>query len=344
MIFMIPKRLAGTMLLKCLTLLALSITPAAYASDAGMPTCALKEAASLNVELSSNGAVLIPVSINGTTVHMILDTSAPASVIEQTAAERLLLGRHIVPLRTPDLSYGRARIDEYTVVAEFTLGGLTFRNLQLLMLPRPRDGSPGYVEDIVGIIGMDLFRNVDIELDLAHDKVNLFTTDHCPDADVYWADRYDAVPVKRGALGNVYFIMELEGKKLETSLQTRQGESYLSTDATRALYGWDETAADVTTVKDANGHKISHYRAMALTSGGLAIINANIRLDLLAGGCEGNTRIGYDSLGAARYEGPCVGPYPLILGTRILKQLRLYLATKEEMLYFTAADAHRTAR
>ena len=39
----------------------------------------------------------------------------------------------------------------------------------------------------------------------------------------------------------------------------------------------------------------------------------------------------------AGYSG-CVD-HPLTIGTRVLRQLRLYFATKEKVLYFSAADA-----
>jgi hypothetical protein len=35
---------------------------------------------------------------------------------------------------------------------------------------------------------------VDFELDLAHNKLSLFSQDHCPQVGLYWSDTYASVP------------------------------------------------------------------------------------------------------------------------------------------------------
>jgi hypothetical protein len=128
--------------------------------------------------------------------------------------------------------------------------------------------------------------------------------------------------------------MELDGKKLETTLATSSPMTTLNTDATRKLFNFDSTSADVETVTDDAGRTAAHYRAMKLSGEGIEIVNARISLiDRPAGNpCHLSSH-----LGAATYEG-CLGVHPLALGQNIVSKLHFYIATKEKMLYFTIAN------
>jgi hypothetical protein len=92
---------------------------------------------------------------------------------------------------------------------------------------------------VVGILGMDVLKQTDIELDAAHRKMNLFSPDHCPGHVVYWAAKYDSAPIRFRKLGEFYFPMELDGKKLETTLATSRPMTTLRTDATWHLFHFD---------------------------------------------------------------------------------------------------------
>jgi hypothetical protein len=192
--------------------------------------------------------------------------------------------------------------------------------------------TPDGVE-VIGTVGMDVFAQIDVELDVSNRKMNLFSQDHCAGHVVYWAKRYDSVPIRFGTLGEFYFPMELEGKKLETTLATGNPMTTLSTDATHKLYNFDKDSPDVEVETDAAGRTTAHYRAMKLSAEGLEIINAHIRLidRPTMSSCYLSTRFG-----AASYDG-CFGVHPLQLGRDVLTKLRIYIATKEKVLYFTRA-------
>jgi hypothetical protein len=90
---------------------------------------------------------------------------------------------------------------------------------------------------------------------------------------------------------------------------------------------------------DANDDgEVAHYRAMRLTAPGLTVSDTRIRLSVprQLGGCILETR-GRKG-GGVGYTG-CENVYPMSLGRNILTQLRLYFATKEQILYFTAVGA-----
>ncbi len=73
---------------------------------------------------------------------------------------------------------------------------------------------------------------------------------------------------------------------------------------------------------------------MKLSGDGLQIINAHITL--IDRPQNDFCHLGSQS-GAAAYDG-CLGVHPLQLGRNVLAKLRIYIATKEKMLYFTPAS------
>lgn len=162
----------------------------------------------------------------------------------------------------------------------------------------------------------------------------LFSQDHCPGHTVYWSKNYDSAPMRLDTLGEFYFPMELDGKKLETTLATSNPMTTLHTDASRKLYKFDSHSTDIETESDAAGNTTAHYRAMKLSGEGPEIINARIQLvDPLSNTtCSLSPRSG-----AASYDG-CFGVHPLKLGKNVIRKLHLYIATKEKVLYFTPAN------
>ena len=240
--------------------------------------CTLKQYASLDVQLRGDGAIVVPVAIGDHAEQMLFNAASAFSTIRQADATRLGLKLQSLSGDIPEVTLGGTRLRKTASTSAFALGTLRFERMEFLVVPPPEPGAPAEVGPDIGFLGMDLFRNVDVEIDLAHKKINLFAPEHCREAGAYWADSYDAVPIVRGPLHDPYFVMELDGKKLQTKLSTVDAESSLYAVITRKLYGWDENSSGVESETDPDGHSISRYRAMAVTASGLKVVNANIRL------------------------------------------------------------------
>ncbi len=67
------------------------------------------------------------------------------------------------------------------------------------------DGPNGPdIEDFGGILGADMLRNVDLDLDFAAGKLNLVSQDHCSGNVVYWqAPAVAVVPMTLDRWGHV---------------------------------------------------------------------------------------------------------------------------------------------
>jgi Aspartyl protease len=311
------------------TLACLEHVQSATAADAGTD-CQLKQLASFDMVFERNYIVL-PVTLNETSARMLLDINGSKTIVDRTAVTDMKLLTTM--LRVP-VKYGNTVLDRTVKMPLLTIGGVRYRGFEFFVSPDDKI-SQTHGLDLAGVLGMDLFEGVDLELDFINRKVALYSQDHCPGKVVYWAHAWGAVPIQRGPLGNIYFPMELDGKKIETSLSTGATVTSLRTDITRRVYGFDEHSPDIQTEFDGAGKPKAQYRAMALKAGDLTVLNANVRLQTEN---ESNCHIIFslDKDHAAGYD--CVGPIPLHLGMNVLQHLHLYLATKEKMLYFTGPD------
>ena len=321
----------------CMAIAALlSVTTLIQAQEVTAPSCHLQRLGSVELTITPD-LVLVPLTIGDQTVTMALNTSFPRSYVTYRAAEELRLPSKPVP----NTAYSGKRVPgyvtEYAVIKTFAIGDVLFANAGIAEV-ESLSGKDHPPVSYIGHLGMDLLRKVDFELDLAHKKLTFFSQDHCDGKVVYWAKDFSSARIHWDPVGTPYVPMTLDGKTIEAGLSTGGRESGIYTDATRKLYGFDEKSADVETVDSGTGSPVFHFRAMKLTTDGLVVTNANMRLTPApkSGSCAFSPfgRTGH----AAGYTG-CAGRLPAMLGRDVLDKLRLFFAMKEGVVYFTRAEA-----
>jgi hypothetical protein len=196
-----------------LSALAVSAQPVFEVHAAESKGCKLTRQASVDLKLMGS-EILIPVMIENKPALMLLNTSSAATVIWLPAAQAFGLTPRTLP-GNAQIHFGQQRITHYVSTRSFALGRMHFAAEQLLLARAPEpslqtsDAGP-----IVGAIGMDFFANIDFELDFKNRHLHVYSQDHCPGKAVYWTDTYASAPLRRAPLGNFYFPMELDGKKL----------------------------------------------------------------------------------------------------------------------------------
>ena len=316
------------LILSCIGLLSPASSFAAETKE-----CGLKQVASLDLVLAGNSYLLVPVTFRETRAYMALNLASGLSTVTESAVSRLSLKPNSIPDNFTAHAEGKA-IQKLVTATPFAMGELRFKSANFWVLPKHEFRADLADAPVVGVLGSDAFARVDIELDVVHRKLKLFSPDHCPGHAVYWSAKYDSAPIRIGSLGEFYFPMELDGRNLETTLSTSNSMTTLHTDATRSLYNFDNHSPDVQTETDGAGRTTSQYRAMKLSGEGMEIINA--RISLVDFPSDSDCRLS-SHLGAAGYEN-CEGTHPLSLGQDVISKLHLYIATKEKMLYFTPAD------
>jgi hypothetical protein len=290
--------------------------------------CESHQLASLDLAMSDGGAVLVPVTVNGAGSYMYLEIASPMTAVSEQAVLRFALQPADIG-KVLDITSGEKRVRQYATIS-FQLGDIPFSREHVLIDPQSTSTKRYTRSDVIGYLGIDFLWKMDLDLDLAHRKLNLYEPSKCPGREVYWSSQYNVVPLQRDAFGNFFFPMELDGRKLEAILTTNGTVSSLSTDVTRRVYGFDKNSAGIESVTDGDGHAVAQYRAMKLTANGLTVADEKIQLtDPPKGTCrltkKGDT-IGYTD---------CLYRYPLRLGSDILRRLHVYIATKENAMYFT---------
>jgi hypothetical protein len=305
-------------------LLPAEVPPTAARSS----TCESHLLASLDLVIPDGGAVLVPVTVNGASSYMYLEIASPMTAVSEQAVVRFALQRTDIG-KDLDITSGEKRVQQYATMS-FQLGDILFSHAHLLIDPQSTSTKRYTRPDLIGYLGIDFLWRMDLDLDLAHRKLNLYEPLKCPGREVYWSSQYNVVPLQRDAFGNFFFPMELDGRKLEAILTTNGIVSSLSTDVTKRVYGFDKNSTGIESATDGDGHTVAQYRAMKLTANGLTVADERIQLtDPPKGTCrltkKGDT-IGYTD---------CLYRYPLRLGSDILRRLHVYIATKENVMYIT---------
>ncbi len=293
------------------------------------PACKSVPEASVQLELRENGGLLIPVSIQNTPAYMILSLGAPLSTISRRAVTKLSL---------PAIRYSDSAIlangekaKNYVQISNLAVGEIHFPEQDLMIDPASDEPGRYPTPDIVGTLGMDLLWRSDVEMDLAHKKMNLYRPGTCRGHVVYWADHFDMVPLHRSPYGDFYFPMRLDGRTLEAAFSTGNSATTLRTDVAKRVYGFDRSSAEVESAKLPDGRTMQ-FRTMQLAAAALKLTDERVFLldasnqCVLARKADG---IGYEN---------CFGAYPLMLGASVLSKLHVYIATAENLLYFTVND------
>jgi hypothetical protein len=167
--------------------------------------------------VSAVGTPLIPVRIQGKEYNFWLDTGSSMTMLASDVARDL----HIVPL-TPDTleivtSTGRVAANP-ALIPQMVLGGVTVRNAPtmivaeaMMQMPEPRQIDIASQVKIDGIIGFDIIRQLDLEVDYGESELrvrNPATSRRESDRNMFWV----GLPVVR--------ISSQDGTQLHFGLDT----------------------------------------------------------------------------------------------------------------------------
>jgi hypothetical protein len=128
--------------------------------------CRLTRYASLDLSTDERG-VLVPVALNGHAGKLRLDLSLPISVLYSEAVRALELPRS-KRVQHFELDFFNERVRETARIESLMLGTANLVTGQLIVLPE------AFSDTAFGVLGMDAFARVDLELDLRNRKMNLF--------------------------------------------------------------------------------------------------------------------------------------------------------------------------
>jgi predicted aspartyl protease len=303
-------------------------------SSADAADCKLQKAASFDIKPDSN-MLMVKAKIEDKEVWAALDTGSPFNMIDNKLVEELKLQTNHSYLSAVDAA---GRETAVTATAhKVKLGDFVGKNLSFLIGGRNGDG---FVPALFGANFLEK-NGIDVELDIAHGKVNIFLSDHCRGIGAYWAHEYVPIPIRVQKDGHIYLPVTLDG--LETHALLDTGSSRTLVDK-RVAEGSLGVQANVEKDRP-NGHLVAgsgtgmpYYEHVFknFDIGGIAFHNTEFAVTL--------DHINY--LNVNRSNDPHITlreeeviNAPIVLGLQHLSKLRMYLSFDERMLYVTPANA-----
>ena len=316
-------------------LLLLAVISSAMPSRPAHAACALERIASVDVDVGPAGAVLVPVKINGHDVWMFLQMSSGVALVNRAVARQLDL--ELQDQRQLQFNQGNGRFfPQMTIVKSMLVGATNFAGWTLFVQPASSQPAPLYKgRPVLGPLSSQFMNVADMELDLAHRKLNLFKqTSACKGQQVYWGGAVTAVPLYVDPTGLLVFPMEVDGKAVEASLNTQGRATLMSEKVVTKFFAFNDKSSVAT--QPPPGEALgSRYRVMNLTAKELAMDGVTVFLqDDLKSPCIPTTS---DRLSKAIGFDECVSHAPLSIGTDLLQKLRIYIAAKEGAILFTRA-------
>jgi predicted aspartyl protease len=300
------------------------------ASTALAEDCRLERAASLDMKLTHDGRILVPVSIEGTSELMMLDTGSPISIVFQHVVDSLkLITRNIYQGQV--FTSAGSQFTALASIKNLQIDQMTARDVRFLVEPTSFSDDKA----LGGLLGSDIMHNYDVELDFEQRKVNLFLQTHCPGKVIYWpATAVAAIPFRTSSDSHIIIPVQLEGKELDALVDTGAGTSVLFLNAAQNQLGLHPGTPDLKQVGELHpGAPVYEHVFKSLGLDGIAI--SNIRFAVfenetamaMRSTAETGTRIG-----SATEQN---GVTDAILGIHELSKLHIFISYKEKMLYLT---------
>jgi len=309
--------------------------PAGYAAEG----CGLKLVASIPASLSPDGELVLEATVNGIPVKLIAATNSDVSTLHEAFAKRA--GMTLEDFHGKVFSSGQRLLNQKTEISSLMLGNAKTANGTFVISPSPGDGTEGKP---VGALASDYLSSYDLEINLAEGKVNFFDHDHCQGQAVYWAKEYFATPMflsDTGLRREPELNVIADGQSLRAVIATGYGMTTLRLATAQDRFGLVAGAPDMPqtgTWPDSDGRELPRYEHTfkSLTFGDITLHNTKIAVKPINMAARIPT-IG-SHLNKANTEQPDIR-----IGMSLLKQLRLYIAYDEHMLYYTVATPKQAA-
>jgi predicted aspartyl protease len=201
---------------------------------------------------------LITLAVAGAPIRFILDTGAERTLVTPEAAKRLgLTAQAAYPRAVQGITGGTGANDAR--LQHLTAGGHALPDAGVLVtaVALPSGGQP-----TDGLLGADVLADFDLDLDLPHHRITLYTKRACPASPLPWGFAYDTIAAHRSLHDHLFFPIMLDGHPLAAVIDTGSQTTVLDTQAamtaglSAAMLGRDTT----TTIRGATATAAAAYR------------------------------------------------------------------------------------
>ncbi|GAA0536770.1 putative aspartyl protease [Rhizomicrobium palustre] len=272
----------------------------------------------------------VPVEIAGKPTHMILDTGASSTVITKKIADDDGLLLTDAPIKLYGLT---GRYTDKKATAPLKLGRIAFDNVQFMVDPQEWDSA-----DVAGLLGANVLSLFDVSIDPANKKLDILSQEHCPHNVIYWpAAGYSEIPIERMDGHALTIEVKLDGKPILAQIDTGAPNSTIFINTAVKNYGVKPGDAETPKHGILNGDEnltTYSHTFKTLDFDGVAVNNPQLRLipDKIS---EPLTYIPTGSRIGQKLDG---AKPEMLIGMNILRHMHLYIAYKENAIYFTPAS------
>jgi hypothetical protein len=277
------------------------------------PDCRLRIIASLQMQTTSDGRVTIPAQVEGHDYRLMVDTGGYIN----TVSMQLVKQEDYHPRKSPGMlrGMGTTRLDSYITVKDFALGRVHGKDFEFFV-----DDFENPSAD--GTLAPQILGAYDVDLDFAHDKLNLISPDHCPGMVAYWTKTPVAVvPIEIQDKTHIRIPVTIDGKEMKAILDTGAQTSFLTM---RAAARYLDISENDPALKSRGNIPVNgmvgpvfNYPFQTLSFGGVTVSHPRVEM-----------------VGDRVWD-----QNDLLLGVGILRQLHLYIAYKEKKMYISPALA-----
>lgn len=308
-------------------LLGWSVALTAQAADPAK--CQMLQAGELAVKFRNNRP-LAEVKINGKSAWFLVDTGAGVTTMFAGAAQQLGLGVSTDEGLTFS-GVGGVQEGKFGVVKEFVFAGNTVKNLKMWVV----GGTNGSLNE-AGLLGDDFLGHFDLEFDLAHNVIRLFTPKHCGTQSLsYWTDQpaIEAELVHDEPTTPFFLMMQINGKRFRAQIDSGAQTSVITALAARELgVGTERLVGPVESGRGIGAARVDMRVGVfdKVTIGGEQIAHAKLQVaDLF----KANKRMKTGSMIEQHIDDP--DEPGMLLGADYLRAHRVLLSTSQKVFYAT---------
>jgi predicted aspartyl protease len=275
----------------------------------------------------------VDVTIGDTRETLIVDTGASLSLLRKRTIRELNLAPTQSNVVLKNVS-GQTS-NQAVRLPSITLGRLRQEGAYFWVHPSDEDAP------YAGSIGTDVLQKFDVDFDFGMMVLNLISPNHCDGKIVYWsAPAIAVVPMRSGPYGEINFVMQLDGKRVNVNLDTGTSVTTMNLEVARRVFGIDTSASDVEKIGELDGnYKANVYKRRFKTLSVDGVTVSNPIIQLLPDMMTPRTRLPTGSL----IRDDPRGLPELLLGMSTLQTLHLYIAYNERKIYITAAGPSSAA-
>ena len=182
-------------------------------ADAAPSGCTVQKVADIPI-VAERGFITAPASVEGKPVTMLIDTGSEATSVTPEAVAALRLARDPHAFTTTIGTGGRVT-SRNARLQSFAIGGLEVLDQSDAVAPLPSLSLLGF--EASGVLGARWLSDYDIDLDVPHRRMALYSVQSCTGDYLPWTEARTAVPARLFGRGLVLLQVALNGAP-ETAL------------------------------------------------------------------------------------------------------------------------------